>query len=347
MRSFDALSQRGQGRRLRALAQLALGQYDLRVRRLSLVANHLNAIFRVDTVGAAGADANAVPRGATYALRISHPIWRTAQDLFSELAWLQALARDADLGAPIPVPSRSGALVVEAAAPGVPEPRRCVLFSWLPGPLLADRLTEQHVAALGALSARLHEHATRFVPPPGFTTRRLNGLYVRGELDLLFSDAGIGFFSGEDRDVYVAVAERVHAALASLYADPRGLRVVHGDLHHENAKLDRGRLRPFDFEDVAWGYPVQDLAMTCFDLLDYADPQRTDYPALRAALQRGYASRLPWPETRPGQIDTFIAGRQLWRANWVVRHELQYARRHLAWMAARFRTFLDTGSFPR
>ena len=32
----------------------------------------------------------------------------------------------------------------------------------------------------------------------------------------------------------------------------------------------------------------------------------------------GYASRLPWPERRPGQIDLLVAGRRLRKANWVL-----------------------------
>ena len=39
------------------------------------------------------------------------------------------------------------------------------------------------------------------------------------------------------------------------------LRVIHCDLWHENVKLHRGRLRPFDFEDTVWGYRLHDLAM--------------------------------------------------------------------------------------
>jgi Ser/Thr protein kinase RdoA (MazF antagonist) len=97
--------------------------------------------------------------------------------------------------------------------------------------------------------------------------------------------------------------------------------VIHADLHHENVKLDRGRLRLLDFYEVIWGYPVQDVSLTLYDLREFADARPHGYAALRDAFARGYASRLPWPEQHPGQLDTLIAGRQLRRANWVLAHE--------------------------
>lgn len=91
--------------------------------------------------------------------------------------------------------------------------------------------------------------------------------------------------------------------LTDLYDDPAGLRVIHADLHHENVKIERGRLRPLDFYEAVWRYPVQDVALTMFDLRFYAKSEQHDYAALRGAFAEGYASRLPWPEQHPGQIE--------------------------------------------
>lgn len=300
-----------------------------------MVANHLNAIFRVDTAD-----------GRTYALRVSHPTWRTAEDMAMELLWLQAIHRDTGLCVPVPFATRDGTLTGEVTVAGAPEPRRCAVTGWISGVDLAERLSEDNVHKLGVLSARLHEHAAGFRPPTGFSARTMDGVYARGEPDVLFDDDHRDLFTPTSRAVFAEVAERVRAAFAALYADPRGLRLIHNDLHHENAKVFRGRLCPLDFEDTLWGYPVQDVAMTFFDLLDYTDPARADYRALCAAFEHGYASILPWPEAYPGQIDAFIAGRQLWRANWVVRFEREHAPGFVARMAPRFEAFLASGSFP-
>ncbi|MDQ3326962.1 MAG: phosphotransferase [Chloroflexota bacterium] len=336
MRPFDELTARGQVARLRRMALTALEQYDVEPRRVRLVANNLNGIFRVDTAD-----------GRSYALRISHPTWRTGNDLQSEVLWLDALHRETDIGAPVPSCARDGALFVTVEVESIPEPRRCVLLSWLPGVLLAERLSKENVHKLGVLSARLHEHGAGFEPPSGFTTRMMDGLYVRGEEDVLFTDEYRDVFTDEGRAIFERVMERVRAAFARLYADPSGRRPIHNDLHHENVKVFRGKLQPLDFEDALWGYPVQDIAMTWYDLLDHADPESTDYDALREAFERGYTSRAAWPEAYPDEIDAFIAGRQIWRANYVARHERRYARDHNMWIAARFRAFLANGRFER
>jgi Ser/Thr protein kinase RdoA (MazF antagonist) len=113
----------------------------------------------------------------------------------------------------------------------------------------------------------------------------------------------------------------------TLYRDPAGRRVIHADLHHENVKVDRGRLRPLDFYEVIWGYPVQDVALTLYDLRFFARQTADQYAALRDAFADGYASRLPWPEAYPGQIDVLIAGRRLRAANWVlIRETAPFAR---------------------
>ena len=332
-RPFAQLTPRGQAGRLRRMALTALQHYDLDVRGIRLVANHLNTIFRVDTHD-----------GQPYILRISHPTWRTAEDMRLELLWLQALARDTDIGAPAPQPTRAGELMVTSAAAGVPEPRRCAVFTWLPGRDLVHDLSEANGYKLGVLAARLHAHAASFQPPPDFSRRRMDDIFARGEPDALFGPGGPGtIFTPESRAIFARTQDRVLAAFADLYADPAGLRVIHNDLHQENVKVWRGRLRPLDFEDAIWGYPVQDIAMTFGDLLFFTEFSISEYQAVRAAFQQGYTSHSPWPETAPGQIDAFLAGRQIWRANWVARFEQPYAQGFNTWLAERFQGFLDTG----
>lgn len=336
MRPFAQLTARGQARRLRQMALAALGAYDLDVRAVRLVANHLNAIWRVETRD-----------GQAYALRVSHPTWRTETDLRSELAWLRALAAETEIGAPEPIAARGGALYLSLALDGVPEPRRCALFSWIPGPDLAGRLTPDRLWQLGVLAADLHAHAARFQPPPGFTRLQMDNLYARGEVDILFAPQNAAHFASGGRRIFEETRDRVAATFAALYADPRGRRVIHNDLNQDNVKLGRGRLRPLDFEDAILGYPVQDIAMTFADLLYYTDVGAAEYQALRAEFERGYRSRASWPAEGPEQIDTLMAGRQLWRANYVAQYEPAYAARFNAWLGPRLEQFLQTGALGK
>jgi Ser/Thr protein kinase RdoA (MazF antagonist) len=318
------------------MALQALGEYDLVVKRVRPAAHGLNTLFRVET-----------EVGETYALRISHPTWRTDEDLASELLWLEALARDTEIGAPVPIRSRRGGRITRVAVDGVPEPRRCVLMSWIPGVNLIERLTEPHLRQLGELAARLHDHAARFSPPCGFTQRRLSGIFARGEHALLFAEASRDAYTDEQWDLFRRVEERVREGFARLYSDPNGLRPLHNDLHQENVKVARGRLRPFDFEDVIWGYPVQDIAMTFYDLLYHTRLSLPEFRQLKQAFRSGYSRCLPWPEAHEGESDLFIAGRMLWRTNYVLEAERPHASGFIRRLATVFQAFTETGEMGR
>ncbi len=259
--------------------------------------------------------------GRRFALRSRPRSDRVFGDVPLELAWTAALRRDTDIEPPEPVPGLDGGLVQEVDPPGAPEPCDCVLFNWVPGTELAKRLTPENVRRLGVLSARLHEHAATFRPPPALPVRTLDRLTRGGEREVLFSHEHPPFLPPPRRAVFERVAERFRRTVDALYADPAGRRVIHADLHHENVKVHRGRLRPLDFYEAIWGYPVQDISLTFYDLCYFTDCRPYGYAALREAFTTGYTSRLPWPEQHRGQIDTLIAGRQLRRANWVLQHE--------------------------
>jgi Ser/Thr protein kinase RdoA (MazF antagonist) len=332
MLAFEQLTQRGQARRLRRLAMHALEHYPLDVIDMRLVGTFTNTLFRVR----AG-------NGQSYVVRVCAPGWRTETDLRSEAVWLEALSHEADIGAPVPLPARDGSYLVTARAEGVPEPRYCLVTSWLPGVLLGKRLTESNLHKMGALFARLHRHAATFCPPAGFTERKTDGVYARGEEQVLWHcDDG---FTAETSAIFERAWALVAKAFADLYADPSGLRVIHHDLWHDNIVVHRGRLHPFDFEDTAWGYPVQDVAMALQDLM--MDVDADAFEPLQVAFRQGYESLSSWPERYEGEIDAFRVGRLFWVANYVARYQRPYLRQHVDWTARLFAGYLDTGELRK
>lgn len=332
MRPFSTLTERGQALRLRRMALAALSHYDLSLKKVTLVANHLNAIFRVDT-----------EEGETYALRISEPTWRTDDELQLELHWLQALAQETTISVPKLFLNTERQLITSVSCEGVPEARRAVLMSWVRGHMLSERLTPQNYTKFGALAAQLHEHAATWVIPPDLNIHIRNSLYVRGETDELH-EGNRELFPEQGYAIFEHVREQVQQAYARLYQDGQGVRIIHADLHQENVKVFHGTLHPFDFEDVILGYPVQDIAQTFYDLLFFSSLDNRKYQLLREAFIQGYSSYLPWPEAYAGQIDTFMAGQQLWRTNFVIRFERPIAPSFITWLAQRFEVFLNTGA---
>jgi Ser/Thr protein kinase RdoA (MazF antagonist) len=298
------MTNRGQAGRLRQLALVALQQYDLPVQRVRLITNDQNGIFRVDTAG-----------GVRYMLRVSLPDLggHSLAEIRSEMLWLEALHRDTDLGVPRPVPARSGALVTTALVPGVPEPRHCAVFGWVPGPNLADRLSLENMEKLGQLSAQLHNHAETFAPPEGFSIPTATSLFPFGDPVVLFDSEYRHLFPPARCSIFESAVERIQGAIDALYAGGPGPCVLHYDLHQWNVKVVRGKLYAIDFEDLMWGYPAQDLAVT-FYYFQYLG----NGPALRAAFRRGYTRCREWPERYAGEIDTYLMGRGVDLVNFIL-----------------------------
>jgi Ser/Thr protein kinase RdoA (MazF antagonist) len=242
------------------------------------------------------------------------------EEILSETHWLSALRRDTDLGLPGPLLTRKGDLVVTVKTDSVPEPRHCVVFSWVPGVDLAEQLSSKNMHSLGELTALLHNHAKTFDPPEGFRVRKLDRVFPYAdpgfqhvEPIVIFDERFQNHFSKERLETYRLATEQVQDALNSLYADRSGIRVTHNDLHQWNIKVYRGKLYALDFEDLAWGFPVQDIATTFFYFQEH--DQREE---LISDYKRGYTSINDWPESYPGEIENYIAGRSIMLANYLL-----------------------------
>lgn len=298
---FANLSARTQIMRLCKLAREALRHYDLQPERIQLLSHSFNTIFQVKT------------SSERYVLRVNIPNIREVGQIRAEMAWLAALHRDTDLPLPRPLANRKGALVTTVSIPGVPEARHCAIFGWLPGRLLADKISPPTLRQLGAIAARLHRHGQRFKLPSGAALEQLDHVPFGSKRAVFFNEEHEALFPPERLEIFRQSLERVRGCLKELYDQKVPPQVLHADLHQWNLKLYKGRLSVLDFDDCALGYPVQDLGITLYYLQGHSE-----YPALREAFRHGYEQEADWPETRAGQIDTLIAGRSLDLANFVL-----------------------------
>lgn len=302
---YNELTEHGRARRLRNLALAALEQYDLDVARLSLITNSSNGIFRVDTRD-----------GQKWILRVTLPEGgHNHAHVAAEMDWMSAVSRDTSLSVPRPLPARDGSLVAEAGAVGVPQRRMCVIFSWVPGTDLADHLTTDNMSLLGELSARLHLHARTYQPPDGLSLLRFDRVFPFPEPVILFEAPFSALIPPARQAVFHKAMDWAQASVDRLKSSGEHMRLLHGDLHQWNVRYFRGRLSPIDFEDLMWGWPIQDIATTLYYSVD-AD----DYLDRRSAFERGYKNVSLWPEHARGEIDSFIAARGLGMANFVLHH---------------------------
>jgi len=296
--TFSELTQVGQARRLRPLAVQALRAYDLAWTQLRLLSNEWNCTFRVDT-----------PTGprALRVMRRDTPTARTK--VHSEAEFVAALAAATDVAPPRAIPNRAGELFTIASADGIPEPRACVLFEWLSGSALDREVTPRRWTALGELTAKMHRFAQVFEPSRGFDAAVYRSVLAYSEPLVLFGSDRVDLLGLDDllREACEVTNERI----AALMREQPHI-VIHGDLHTQNVKIDRGVLTPFDFEDMLWAVPILDVATSLFYVRD-----RPDYLDLARAFRSGYERQLPWVETRPGEVDQLIIARGIDMLNYV------------------------------
>ena len=294
--------------RLHSLAVSTLDRYDIPIERVSLHSLQTNHLYRVDTSS-----------GQRLILRLASPGWRTESGLKSEALWLDAIGRDTSIPVPRVVRAADGSAVLPMQMPGSAETWHATLMSWQPGRVLGNYLTPQNLRRLGALFARLHVHGRDWTLPEGFSSRRFTHFLSRGEPDVIFHEDQLEAYNEEVLSQLHRLHERVESAYAVL--DHNDLQVIHCDLWHDNVKLHKGTLYPFDFEDTVIGFRIHDIAMAMLDLLEDVGDER--YVQLFDAFRQGYEELLDWPE---GEMEAFQVGRLLWKINYVARYEREHLR---------------------
>ena len=327
MTPFDQLTPRGQARRLRQLALKTLEAYSLAVRRMRLLIVDTNTLFRVEAED-----------GRKYALRICRPGEHTLTEIEAEMTWLQALNAGTDVPVPKPVLNKNGRPITTTQIEGVPGVRHGVLFDWIPGRPLEERLSPKTYYQLGQIAAQLHTFAESYTSPDNFHPMTWNRIFYYGaEPVVIFEEANQHFFSAEQMSIIKQVRTYAEAELERLFAQPQSPIILHGDMHMWNVHVYRGKLFVLDFEDTMWGYPVQDVAIT----LMYGR-FRDDYPSLRAAYHEGYSSLRPWPVQHPHQIATLIAARTVMFINYVTHKMPGDAPDYIKGACERLQTYLES-----
>jgi Ser/Thr protein kinase RdoA (MazF antagonist) len=254
--------------------------------------------------------------GRRYALRVHRPGYHTADEIASELSWVDALREDGAADTPKAVATPAGERVVEVATDGLAA-RNVVLFEWLPG-VEPDPEGEDLVEGfriLGAVSARMHAHARAWRRPRGFVRPTWDydrTLGPRGHWGAWQDGLGIGPAErGQLGRLDAAIAARLRAYGQG--ADRFGL--VHADIRLANLLVDGGDVRVIDFDDCGFSWFMYDFATTVSFMEDH--PR---VPDLRGAWVDGYRSVAPLDPADEAELETFVMLRRLLLVAWIGSH---------------------------
>ncbi|WP_036319494.1 phosphotransferase enzyme family protein [Microbacterium indicum] len=284
-------------------------------------------------------------------VRLGRPGYAATTDhIRSELVWVDALRRD--IGAPTPAPIRGadGDLVQLL---GDPDGRdwTAVAFDFVAGSALEDRPdVAAHFREIGALTARLHEHARAWRPPAGFTR------FAWATSDMVGPSARWGDWSraplaGPDAALLGRAQLRALEALDAAGISARDARhwgLIHADLRPSNVMSDGSRMSIIDFDDCGYGFYLYDFAaaLTFYEHRPEAAGMAADWlggyrevralgadeiaraaalSMLRRLTMLGWqtthrSDALPpdlWDENQPGTVE--VAARYLEDPLWLVR----------------------------
>lgn len=296
---------------LEQLAARALEHWQLQGSSLSLIKYRENAVFEVVT-----------PTGQRVALRIHRHGYHTDDELRSELQWMQALSA-AGVQVPESLTSLSGKQFEVVSAPGVPEPRQVDVFAWLEGAAFGSVETgindtgaiKDNFFCLGSLAARVHNQATGWTPPHGFTRHAWDREGLVGEQPFWGRFWELPALQGKA----LTVIQRARAAVAEgliVYAARPGheqrYSMIHADLVGENVLVDRAGVRLIDFDDAGFGWHLFELATALY--FDRGEPY---YDEAAAALVAGYRSERALPDEDLAWLPLFTAARSFTYLGWV------------------------------
>lgn len=209
-----------------------------------------------------------------YLLRLHSPIVSnmrpngvSADELISELVWIEALSRETDLALQSPVRTPAGELITAVEVEGHREPVFASLLEWIDGvPYHRDLETAQTAHQIGATFATLHQHASTWREPPGFLRPKRDSDYFLSSLGVFKQSVSDGVVDGS---AYDELAQVVHWLVENVSLESResdSFGILHADGHKGNMLLHAEGIRLIDFSFCAFGNYMFDLGVVLSDM---------------------------------------------------------------------------------
>jgi Ser/Thr protein kinase RdoA (MazF antagonist) len=262
--------------------------------------------------------------GERYVLRLHRPGYHTLEELLAEREWIGALA-DAGIAVPRGIPTLQGDEYATVRVLATGEVRHAGLAHWTEGEVLErllakaaggvsdPALIDGWFGQLGLLIAAMHDQASRWRVPSGFTRHALDADGLMGQQPFwgrFWEHPSLG---PVERRLLAQARARLHADLAALPRTTANWSMIHADLHPGNLLVHDGALAVIDFDDAGFGWHVYDLAVA---LRGYRDAPF--FERISAALLQGYRSRRPLFESAAALIPKFILIRRLASLGWAM-----------------------------
>lgn len=325
--TYDQLTQRQQLAVLRPFARAVLAQFAIQPASLRVVNHAFNTTYAVrDTAG------------QRYALRLNTQSLRDVDGIDAELQWIEALAAAGLVNVPTPAKTITGAFAARIDCLPLQKTLLATLARWLPGRIVGARPARQQLTQIGRVTALLHQQSKDWRPSGSAAFPRIDGIFMNSPDNLRQrDDARLSPVLSKLLTEAMAIIAPVYTQLACRFA----IQPIHADIHPYNLMWHAGQLSVFDFDDAGLGWPIQDLAVTCYYLRDIVGAE--------AQVWAGYTGVTAMPAVSSAEFEALLMARGILLFNDLIvsqsHEEREFVPEFCRRMELRLRHFLDTGTF--
>ena len=263
-------------------------------------------------------------------IRVHRAGYHSDAELRSEWQWITGL-KEYGVLTPEPRYSRNGRMFEIVESPGVPEPRQVDIVDWIEGEQWGsveeglegspDEI-RAHFETLGSAMAKMHNHASQWQAPEGFTRHAWDVDGLTGEAPFWGRFWELPALSARQRDMMLEVRDRLRAGLTELGTAPDIYGLIHADLVFENVLTGADGIRVIDFDDCGYGWHLFDIATSIIFL------HGTGHFAMaKEALVAGYRQNRPLPDDHLAWFPGLLMARATTYLGWMhTRSETETAR---------------------
>lgn len=290
---------------IEAMVQQALKAWGLQTAKHELVMVSENIVFRVETSD-----------GKVLRLCMHRSWYHNLQELKSECQWTRALS-EYGISTPIQVPALDGSDYVLVRDNLSGEARYASMNQWVDGEIMGSIIARSqdfgiYFKRLGEVAARIHNQASNWKPPPGFTRHSLDAKGFMGEKPFWGPFWAAPTLTSNERKRFENLREAVYNLLTRLDTGPDNFSMIHADLHPMNLVINGEHLHVIDFDDAGFGWHMYELAVGLFHYQDHPS-----FPEMVKAVFEGYREFRPLNAESTDLLPLFLLVRALASVGWV------------------------------
>jgi len=290
---------------IEAMVQQALKAWGLQTAKHELVLISENIVFRVET-------------GDGKVLRLClHRSWyHNLHELISECQWTRALS-EYGISTPVQIPALDGNDYVLVRDNLSGEARYASMNQWVDGEIMGNIIARSedfgvYFKRLGEVAARIHNQASNWKPPRGFTRHSLDAEGFMGERPFWGPFWAAPTLTSDERKRFEHLRKAVYNLLVRLDTAPDNFSMIHADLHPRNLVINGEHLHVIDFDDAGFGWHMYELAVGVFYYQDHPH-----FPEIVKAVFEGYREFRPLSTESAALLPLFLLVRALASVGWI------------------------------